>query len=83
LQEWGCPWCKGTSVHFLTSYILSHSPHVHMYSPPSPLYYSQGPYPQPTTSRPDSPMTFQTLAHWMSSTSHVPIRSDLNSIGRT
>jgi hypothetical protein len=37
--------CKGTSVCFLTSYILSHSPPVHMYSPSSPLYYSQGPYP--------------------------------------
>jgi hypothetical protein len=34
--------CKGTSVHFLTSPILSHSPPVHMYSPSSPLYYSQG-----------------------------------------
>jgi hypothetical protein len=37
--------CKGTSVCFLTSYILSHSPPVHMYSPSSPLYYPQGPYP--------------------------------------
>jgi hypothetical protein len=37
--------CKGTSVHFLTSPILSHSPPVHMYSPSSPLYYSQGSYP--------------------------------------
>jgi hypothetical protein len=34
--------CKGTSVRFLTSPILSHSPPVHMYSPSSPLYYSQG-----------------------------------------
>jgi hypothetical protein len=25
--------CKGTSVCFLTSHILSHSPHVHIYSP--------------------------------------------------
>jgi hypothetical protein len=38
-------YCKGTSVCFLTSYILSYSPPVHMYSPSSPLYYSQGPYP--------------------------------------
>jgi hypothetical protein len=37
--------CKGTSVRFLTSPILSHSPPVHIYSPSSPLYYSQGPYP--------------------------------------
>jgi hypothetical protein len=36
--------CKGTSIRFLTSPILSHSPPVHMYSP-SPLYYSQGSYP--------------------------------------
>jgi hypothetical protein len=36
--------CKGTSVCFLTSPIFSHSP-VHMYSPSSPLYYSQGSYP--------------------------------------
>jgi hypothetical protein len=37
-----CRKCKGTSVRFLTSPILSHSPPVHMYSPSSPLYYSQG-----------------------------------------
>jgi hypothetical protein len=37
--------CKGASVLFLTSPILSHSPPVHMYSPSSPLYYLQGPYP--------------------------------------
>jgi hypothetical protein len=24
--------CKGTSIHFLTSPLLSHSPPVHMYS---------------------------------------------------
>jgi hypothetical protein len=36
--------CKGTSVRFLTSHILSHSPPVHMYSPSSPLYYLQGSY---------------------------------------
>jgi hypothetical protein len=56
--------CKRTSVFFLTSPILSHSPPVHMYSPSSPLYYLQGPYPYPTTS-------------------HVPTRSYLNSIGWT
>jgi hypothetical protein len=37
--------CKGTSVLFLTSPILSHSLPVHMYYPSSPLYYLQGPYP--------------------------------------
>jgi hypothetical protein len=37
--------CKGTSVLFLTSPILSHSPPVHMYYPSSLLYYLQGPYP--------------------------------------
>jgi hypothetical protein len=26
--------CKGTSIHFLTSPLLSYSPPVHMYSPP-------------------------------------------------
>jgi amino acid permease len=36
--------CKGTSVRFLTSPILSHSPPVHMYSLYSPLYHFQGPY---------------------------------------
>jgi hypothetical protein len=36
--------CKGTSVRFLTSPILAHSPPVHMYSPHSPLYHFQGPY---------------------------------------
>jgi hypothetical protein len=30
--------CKGTSVHFLTSPVLSHSTLVHMYSPSPPLY---------------------------------------------
>jgi hypothetical protein len=34
--------CKGTSFHFLTSPLLSHSPLVHMYSPFSPLYQFQG-----------------------------------------
>jgi hypothetical protein len=66
------PHCKGTLVLFLTSPILSHSSPVHMYSPPSPLYYPQGLYPEPTTPRPDGPTT-----------SHVPTRSYLNSIGRT
>jgi hypothetical protein len=37
-------WCKGTSVHFLTSPILAHSPPVHMYSLHSPLYHFQGLY---------------------------------------
>jgi hypothetical protein len=36
--------CKGTSVRFLTSPILAHSPPVHMYSLHSPLYHFQGPY---------------------------------------
>jgi hypothetical protein len=36
--------CEGTSVRFLTSPILSHSPPVHMYSLYSPLYHFQGPY---------------------------------------
>jgi hypothetical protein len=36
--------CKGTSVRFLTSPILSHLLPVHMYFPSSPLYYLQGPY---------------------------------------
>jgi hypothetical protein len=75
--------CKGTSVHFLTSHILSHSPPVHMYSPSSPLYYRQGSYLRPTTSRPNCPTTFQKSTHQQSSTSHVPTHSYLNSIGRT
>jgi hypothetical protein len=33
----GC-YCKGTSVRFLTSPVLSHSTLVHMYSPSPPLY---------------------------------------------
>jgi hypothetical protein len=36
--------CKGTSVRFLTSPILAHSPPVHMYSLHSPLYHFQGLY---------------------------------------
>jgi hypothetical protein len=36
--------CKGTSVRFLTSPILSHLLPVHMYSPSSSLHYLQGPY---------------------------------------
>jgi hypothetical protein len=55
--------CKGTSVCFLTSPILSHLLPVHMYSPSSPLYYLQGPYLQPTTFRPDGPTTFQKSTH--------------------
>jgi hypothetical protein len=34
-----------------------------MYSPYSPLYYLQGSYLRPTTSRPDWPMTFQKSTH--------------------
>jgi hypothetical protein len=36
--------CKGTSVHFLTSPLISHFPPVHMYSPSLPLYHLQGSY---------------------------------------
>jgi hypothetical protein len=57
------PWCKGTSICFLTSPILSHSLPVHMYSPSSPLYYLQGPYLKPTTSRPNGPTTLQKSTH--------------------
>jgi hypothetical protein len=56
-------YCKETSVHFLTSPILSHSPPVHMYSHSSPLYHLQGPYLKPTTSRPGGPTAFQKLTH--------------------
>jgi hypothetical protein len=55
--------CKGTSVRFLTSPVLSHSTLVHMYSPSPPLYYLQGSYLKPTTSRPECPTTFQKLTH--------------------
>jgi hypothetical protein len=55
--------CKGTSVRFLTSPIISHSPPVHMYSPSPPLYYLQKSYLRPTTSRPDCPTTFQKSTH--------------------
>jgi hypothetical protein len=55
--------CKGTSICFLTSPILSHSPPIYMYSPSSPLYYLQEPYLKPTTSRPDGLMTFQKSTH--------------------
>jgi hypothetical protein len=34
-----------------------------MYSPSSPLYYLQGPYLKPMTSRSDSPMTSQKSTH--------------------
>jgi hypothetical protein len=72
--------CKGTSIHFLTSPILSHSPPVHMYSPSSPLYYLQGPYLKPTTSRPNGPTTSQKSTNRQSLTSRVPICSYLNII---
>jgi hypothetical protein len=55
--------CKGTSIRFLTSPILSHSPPVYMYSPSSPLYYLQGSYSRLMTSRPDCPTTFQKSTH--------------------
>jgi hypothetical protein len=57
------PFCKGTSVCFLTSPLLSHFSPVHMYSPSSPLYHLQGPHLKLTTSRPDSLTTFQKLTH--------------------
>jgi hypothetical protein len=43
--------------------LLSHSPPVHMYSHSSPLYHFQGPYLQPTTSRPNGLMTCQKSTH--------------------
>jgi hypothetical protein len=55
--------CKGTSIHFLTSPILSHSSPVHMYSYFPPLYQFQGLHLKPTTFRPNGPMTFQKLTH--------------------
>jgi hypothetical protein len=55
--------CKVTSVRFLTSPIISHSPPVHMYSPSPPLYYLQESYLRPTTYRPDCPTTFQKSTH--------------------
>jgi hypothetical protein len=75
--------CKGTSVHFLTSPILSHSTLVHMYSPLPPLYQFQGPHLKLMSFRPDSPMTFQKSTHQLLSTSHVPLHSYLSSIGPT
>jgi hypothetical protein len=44
--------CKGTSVRFLTSSLLSYSPPVYMYSLSSPLYHLQGLHRQLTTSIP-------------------------------
>jgi hypothetical protein len=55
--------CKGTSVRFLTSPLLSHFPPVHMYFPYSLLYHLQGLYLKPTTFRPDGPTTFQKSTH--------------------
>jgi hypothetical protein len=55
--------CKGTSIRFLTSPVLSHSTLVHMYSPSPPLYYLQGSYLKPTTSRPECLTTFQKSTH--------------------
>jgi hypothetical protein len=51
--------CKGTSVHFLTSPILSYSPPVHMYSTSSPLYYLQGLHSKTDNLRTHSPITLQ------------------------
>jgi hypothetical protein len=45
-------YCKGTSVHFLTSSLLSYTPPVYMYSLSSPLYHLQGLHLQLTTSIP-------------------------------
>jgi hypothetical protein len=60
LPIWLQPWhsqmqdlvshCKGTSVCFITSPLLSYSPPVHMYSLSSPLYHLQGLHLKPTTS---------------------------------
>jgi hypothetical protein len=61
--DWIDQLCKGTSIHFLTSPILSHSPPVHMYFPSSPLYHLQGPYLKLTTSRPNGPTTVQKSTH--------------------
>jgi hypothetical protein len=43
-------YCKRTSVHFLTSPLLSYSPPVDMYSFSSPLYHLQGLHPKLMTS---------------------------------
>jgi hypothetical protein len=68
-----CHTCKGTSVCFLTSPILSHSPPVNMYSPFPLLYQFQGPHLKLTTSRPDGPMTLQKLTHRLLLTPHLSL----------
>jgi hypothetical protein len=65
--------CKGTSVYFLTSPILSHSTLVHMYSPSPPLYQFQGPHLKPMTFKPDGPMTFQKSTYRLLLTSCLPL----------
>jgi hypothetical protein len=73
--------CKGTSVHFLTSPLLSYSPPVHMYSISSPLYHLQGLHPKPTTSRP-WPDDFLDINSPEVNNFRSPHCSDLNSTAR-
>jgi hypothetical protein len=66
-----CPrlsWHLWTCVrgHPSISLLPLSSPTLHLFiclHPPSPLYYLQGPCLRPTTSRPDSPTTFQKSTH--------------------
>jgi hypothetical protein len=74
--------CKGTSVRFLTSSLLSYSPPVYIYFLSSPLYHLQGLHLQPTTSIPMAqrlPRRRPTESRRLPSPSH---RSDLNSTAR-
>jgi hypothetical protein len=72
--------CKGTSVRFLTSPLLSCSPLVYMYIPHT-FVSSPGTTPKADNFRIQSPMTFWMSTHRKSSTSRSFLCSYLNSIG--
>jgi hypothetical protein len=73
-------YCKGTSVHFLTSPLLSYSPLVHMYFPHT-FVPSPGTTPKADDFRIQSPMTFRMSTHRKSLTFRSFLCSYLNSIG--
>jgi hypothetical protein len=77
--------CKGTSVHFLTSPLLSYyPPHLPLSICilPIPLYHLLGPHSKADDFCIQSPTTFQKSTPRTSSTSRVLLRSCLSFIGQ-
>jgi hypothetical protein len=81
--RWGG--CKGTSICFLTSPLLSHyppHPPLSICILPIPWYHLPGPHSKPNDFCTPSPTTFQKSTHQISSTFHALLCLCLSCIGQ-